>query len=286
VKRPALFLLTLAFPLALFAESPFAGRTNDEILSKIDLLVKNRSKDKPTLTAMAALLDNPDASVNVRERAAWAIGQLEFTPETNRLIKAAGDKGLLVRSAALNALIRMRARSAYPVMLQIAKSDPVLSLRQRAVLGMGLLRWEKAVNDLAALSSDERPEVRAAAALAMAATHSKKNDFTQILNEMKTDQDAFVQTRAQVGLDIAQGKKAALFEDLESEDADTRLFTAQYFRYSGTSSDLKKLKGFYDGEPDDNVRAELLAATRAIDKRQAQAKAKKTTPAGTAKPKG
>jgi HEAT repeat protein len=146
---------------------------------------------------------------------------------------------------------------------------------------MGLLRWEKAVNDLAQLSSDERPEVRAAAVLAMAATHSKKNDFSQILKEMKTDPDPYVQARAQTALDLVQGKRDVIASFLESDDADTRLFTAQYYHYQGTQADLKQVKDAANGESDDAVRAELKDAARAIEKRaeaQKKAAAQKAAP--------
>jgi hypothetical protein len=278
--RKLFFLLCLTLPVYA-AEPPFKSGTNEEIISYIDHMVKTNVRDKTTLASMAALLQDPNASVGVRERVAWAMGQLDMRSDVNKLIAAARDKGLLVRSAALNALIRMRARSAYPVLLDIAKSDPVLTLRQRAVLGMGLLRWEKAVNDLAQLSSDERPEVRAAAVLAMAATHSKKNDFSQILKEMKTDPDPYVQARAQTALDLVQGKRDVIASFLESDDADTRLFTAQYYHYQGTQADLKQVKDAANGESDDAVRAELKDAARAIEKRaeaQKKAAAQKAAP--------
>lgn len=274
--------------LPLHAADPFKTGTNDEVIAHIDQMVKNKTRDKTALASMAALLQDPNASVGVRERVAWAMGQLDMRSDVNKLISAAKDKGLLVRSAALNALIRMRARSAYPVFLDIAKNDPVLSLRQRAVLGMGLLRWEKAVNDLAELSSDERSEVRAAAALAMAATHSKKNNFTQILNEMKSDPDAFVQARAQAGLELAQGKRDLVAARLEDTDADVRLFAAQYYHYQGTQADLKRVKDAANGESDEYVRLELVDAGRSIEKRiaaQKKAAAKKAAAAKAAEKK-
>lgn len=267
------FVAFLLIAPALFAQNPFQGQTNEDILSTIDALVAKRSKDKAALGHMVALLSDPASSVSVRERVVWAMGQLDMRDQVQKLVTAARDKGLLVRSAALNALIRMRARSGYPVFIDIAKSDPVLTLRQRAVLGLGLLRWEKTVQDLAALSSDERAEVRAACTLAMAATQSKKNDFSQILKEMKADPDPFVQERAQIALDLIQDRRVKY---LSSPDADTRLFAANMLRYSGSSVDLKKLKEAHNSEADEDVLMELEAAVRAIEKRARQAAAKTT----------
>jgi HEAT repeat protein len=261
------------------ADSLTPASTPEETLNFIESVVQSKTKDKTVIASMTALLDDPNAPVNVRERAAWAIGQLRLSSEVNKLVTAAHDKGLLVRSAALNALIRLRARSGYPVYLDIAQSDPILSLRQRAVLAIGLLRWDKAVNDLAKLSSDERAEVRAAAALAMAATQSKRNDFTQILKEMKQDADAFVQGRAQIALDIAQSKFASVQKYLQSEDADVRLYAAFFFHYAGRRADLAALKEAFNGEANDDVRDELDAAIQAINKRTKPAPAKKTAKA-------
>jgi HEAT repeat protein len=260
-------LLTFSTATLRAVDNPFKTGSNDEIIATIDQMVKNKSRDKSNLAAMTALLNDPDASVGVRERVAWAIGQLDLRSESPKLLVAAKDKGLLVRAAAVNSLIRMRARSAYSVFLDIAKNDPVLSLRQKAVLGIGLLRWEKAAQDLAQLSSDERAEVRASCTLAMAATHSVKSDFSQILKEMKSDMDPFVQERAGTALTLIKGKRDEKMALLESEDSDIRLVTAQHFHYAGNSADLKKIKEAYNSEADENVRLELNDALKAIEKR-------------------
>ncbi len=253
--------------------APLQG-TPEEIVAAIEAAVKKNDRSKEFLSQLARQLRNPDTAVQVKERAAWALGMLEARSQVPALLEAAQSKGLLVRSAALNSLMRLRALAALPVFIQIAQSDPVLSMRQRAVIGLGLLRTDKAIKPLVDLSVDEKIEVRGAAALAMAAHHSPRNDFTQALKEMTSDESSYVAERAQVGLDFIQRKNQRMRLSLESDDSDIRLFTALYFQGHGGGVDLKVLRDAANVEADDDVRHQMAQALTAIKKRVDLAKKK------------
>lgn len=254
------FLLFGIIPSTL-ADSP------EETVAQIESLVKNHSTDKSAISSMVVQLNDPAAPIHVRERAAWAIGQLNLKHETGKLIQAAGHKSLLIRGAALGALIHLRAKEAFAIILQSAQSDSILSLRQQSTLGLGLLGLDQGVKPLAALSSDTRIEVRASAALAMAMLQSKRNDFSGILQEMTTDADPAVQERAKIGLDLAQKKNGEILAHLKSEDVDVRLASAHYFLTSGSKTDLADVKEAFNQEANEEVRQELENAVKVIEKK-------------------
>jgi len=244
-------------------------------VSTIEAIVKEKKADPETEALLVGALQDPDTNIHVKERAAWAIGQLDLRQQVHVLVEAARSKSLLVRSAALDALTRMRARTGLPVYIDIAKNDPVLPMRQKATIAMGLLRWEETIPPLVALSRDGHIEIRGASALAMAATHSKRNDFTQALQEMTEDPSNYVQERALKGLDVVNRKKLSIQEHLQSADPDIRLFAALYFHYHGRPSDLKIIKEAHNVEALDEVRFELDRALQSIQKRMAREKARR-----------
>ncbi|MCB4756296.1 MAG: HEAT repeat domain-containing protein [Elusimicrobia bacterium] len=264
----------------LFSSQPLLGQietsteTVDDTLAEIDLMVTKKTKDKAAADFLVSTLQNPDAPIPARERAAWAIGQLELKGNTKALIEAAQHKSLLIRSAALGSLQHLNARDGLPVYTEIAQNDPVLSMRVRATLTMGLLQWNKTIKTLVKLSFDERDEVRGASALAMAATHSKRNNFIKALKEMTKDQSPYVQEKAGQALDVAQGNYSKVLGYLGSEDGDVRLVAAVFMRDHGRQRDMKKVREVFNSEANDEVRYELERAIKAIKKRAAQAKAK------------
>ena len=268
-----LFLLSITPCFATLAtEDPNAA------IIRIESMVQKKKASAAAVQDLTDALRDPVANIRVKERAAWALGELDAKSAAPALQEAAKHKGLLVRSAALNALSRLRVASALPTFVSIAESDPILSLRQNATLALGLLQTEKAINPLVKLSEDPAPEIQGASALAMAATHSKKNDFSEILKEMTASPNEYVQERARAGLDAAQQKNTAVLQQLASGDADIRLFAALYFRQHGTSKELQKLNDFWNGEADEETRRQLEMSIKAIKKRAAQAK-QKTKPA-------
>jgi len=263
----AVLLMALAVPAAAAPGGAFAGMTDDEIVSAIDAAVAKKKTTAAFNTALVRALDDETAGIRVRERAAWALGELGVKTAVSALVKAAGHKGLLVRSAAVTSLLRLRPASAIPVFIKIAQSDPILPLRQRAVIALGAFRSEKAIEPLVQLSSDPAPELRGAAALAMAATHSKKNDFSEILTEMAADENSYVRERAERALEIARGKSSEVLNQLKSSDADIRLTAALYFEPKAGSRELGALKDAWNTEPDDDVRDQLQRAIIATKRR-------------------
>lgn len=236
-------------------------------MAAIEEVVQNNTKDRATIESLQKILKNSESPIRLQEHAAWALGQLDQRDSVNLLVNAAKHKSLLVRSAGLNALMRMRAQTGLPVYIEIAKNDPILILRQRATLALGLLRWEKTIDTLVELSSSDREEVRGAAVLAMGATHSKKNDFSEIISEMQKDESAYVQKRALRALRIIERKNATIQTHLEDSDPDIRLMAALYFHHFGNKSDLTAIKNQLEKEQDGDVSYELNLGLIGIQKR-------------------
>lgn len=269
----SLLTMTVLLPVLLQA-NVFQTGTSEEIVDHIDAIAKKKTTDKNTVTNLIQTLKNPDTEIRIKERAAWALGELGAQSAVGALTEAAQHKGLLIRSAALDSLIRLRAKSALPIITKIAESDPILSLRQRATIGLGLLRSDSSIPVVVKLSSDPSTEIQGAAALAMSALHSKKNDFSEVLKEMTQEVDVYVKSRARVGLDIVSKKSKDVRAHLQSDDMDIRLFAAIYFRHNGVSSDLTSLKDAINGEAQDDIRTEINESIRAIKRRADETKKK------------
>jgi HEAT repeat protein len=271
--------IVLTLLLTTFVSSAATARADDatdQTLASIEAAVKAGKASAPTIEHWIALLNDDATPITIKERAAWGLGMVGAKDKRTipALLKGAEHKGLLVRSAAVNSLIRLRAQAALPILEHIAREDAILSLRRNATLGLGLLESDQAIKPLVDLSEDKTPDVRGAAALAMSALQSKRNNFIEAIQSMTTDDNPYVQERAKDGLLIAQGKNASVRELLSSTDQDIRLFAALFFLRHGTKADLKAVQAAYDGESDDDVRKMLADANVAIKKRSAS---KKTT---------
>ncbi|MBV9080834.1 MAG: HEAT repeat domain-containing protein, partial [Elusimicrobia bacterium] len=286
----ALAILIAAAPA--MAASPFAGMSDDDMVASMEAAVKKKTVEPSYVNAMIGVLNDDAAGVRVRERAAWALGEIKAKTAVPALLKASEHKGLLIRSAALGALERLRPDAAIPVLLNVAENDPVLSLRQRATVWLGLFRSDKTIQSLVRLSSDEKPEIRGAAALAMGALQSKRNDFRAALKEMTSDESSYVKDRAEAALDTAIGATPNVLSQLKSTDSDIRLMAALYFDKAGGKRELEVLKDAWNTDPDDDVRDELSRAIVSTKKRvalekkraaqkKAAAKAKKAGAAGS-----
>jgi len=271
----AFILAASVLPASAITGGSFSGKTDEEIVSSIDAAVANRKVTPAYSSSLVKALGDNEAGVRVRERAAWALGELGVKSAVPALIKAADHKGLLIRSAAVTALTRLRPSTAVPVFLKIAETDPILPMRQRAVIALGLFRSDKAIQPLVQLSSDPAPELRGAAALAMASTHSKKNDFRELLTEMTADENPYVRERAERGLEIAQGKTGDVLNQLKSSDSDIRLTAALYFDQKGSARELSALKDAWNTEPDEDVRDQLSRAIISSKSRAQQEKARR-----------
>lgn len=232
------------------------------------LLDAKRAPSKAVLNKMVGALRSDEAPILVKERIAWALGRFDARSKVTALTEAAKHKSLLVRSAALGALIRMRARTGLPVYIDIANNDPVLSMRQKATIALGLLRWENAIDPLVSLSAASSPEVRGASVLAMAATHSNKNDFSELIGqEMTKDASPYVSSRAELGMDVIRRDHQRVRAHFGFSDPDIRLFAALFFHYHGRSADVPTLEKALNAESDDDVRHELERAIKGIERR-------------------
>ncbi|MBS1983058.1 MAG: HEAT repeat domain-containing protein [Bdellovibrionales bacterium] len=278
--KPFRLLATLMLSVMLASPSMVrADDATDATLASIEAAVKAGKASLHTTQHWIKLLNEDNTPITVKERVAWGLGLVGQKDKGTvpALLKAAEHKGLLVRSAAVNSLIRLRAQPALPVLEKIARHDPILSVRCNATEGLGLLESTQAIKPLVDLSLDPTPEVKGSAALAMAALQSKKNDFRSALQDMVSDESPFVQERAKDALLIANRKNTDVQALLQSSDRDIRLFAALFFLRYGVKADLKAVQNAYDGESDDGVRKMLTDANIAIKKRAIAKKNTSTT---------
>ncbi len=252
--------MTILFISPLFAKL-------EPTTESIDKAVQGKKRDTQTKLALAKFLSDPGTPVLVKERAAWALGQLDIRSQNKALLKAGENKSLLVRSAALDSLIRLRASSALPLLKKTAAEDPVFSLRFKAIVGMGLLRQADAIATLVKLAQDSNEEIRGVTALAMAALQSKKNDFGDAMDYLGKDKSSFVQERAKIGKEIVNKNSSAVLNKLESADPVVRLFAAQYFHYHGKAGHISSLKNHLAAEINGDVKHELDLAVKGIQNR-------------------
>jgi HEAT repeat protein len=257
------------------AANPFAGKSDDEIAALIDQTVQKGKAPDSFGNALAGVLSDPNAGIRARERAAWAIGELNYKPGIPALEKGAQHKGLLIRSASINSLARMRPASALPTLANAAANDPILQIRQHATIALGLLRSDKAIDPLVKLSQDPLPEIRGASALAMAMLQSKKNDFREVLKEMEGDDNPYVKERAERGMEIAGGKTAAVMSALKTGDADVRLAAAAHLEHVAGSKEIFDLEDAWNGEADEDVRTQLQRTIVATKERMREEKARR-----------
>ncbi len=254
-----------------------ADEATDQTLASIEAAVKANKASPKIIHEWIALLGNDNTPISIKERTAWGLGMVGAKDKETvpALLMAAEHKGLLVRSAAVNSLIRLRAKPALATLEKVARQDPILNLRRDATLGLGLLESDKAIQAVVDLSSDATPEVRGAAVLSMSALQSKKNNFIQAIQEMVADENPYVQERAKDAMLMAQRKNASARDLLSSSDQDIRLFAALFFLRNGGKADLKAVQSAYDGESDDDVRKMLTDANIAMKKRTANKKSSK-----------
>ena len=273
-KVPFHLLLFLGFCPSLIA-SPLQEGTLKEKLDHIDFLVQQKSPtNKKTISNLTKTLSHPNTPVLLKERIAWAFGELNLRSQVKALSDAAAHPSLLVRSAALDSLMRFRARTAFPHYVEISSNDPALILRQKATVAMGLLRWEKTIPHLVKLSDDPKEEIRGAAVLSMAATHSNKNSFKEILTDMSKDPSPYVQERVRKGMDIVNRKNKTVRTHFQSKDGDIRLFAALYLHYYGRKGDLASLKNSFKKEGNPHIKFEINQALKGIRKRVAREEAR------------
>lgn len=163
-------------------------------------------------TALAPLLDDPDAGV--RAAAAAAMGQLASPESVIALSSAASDDTAEVRVAVASSLGMLADLRATSTLRRMA-ADPVADVRTAAALGLGRLRAEVAGPELAALArtvhSAEEREVAAAAIAALGRLTS-----TESLQAL-----ADAGARATEHTELARTAEAALAERVRARPAET-----------------------------------------------------------------
>lgn len=107
-----------------------------------------------------------DEHPEVREAAAWSLGELENPRAIDGLTQAANDPTTAVRLAAVWALQEMEDERAAPALLR-ALEDASADIRLMGALGLSELDLEEPPAELVAATSDPDPRVRRMATLAL-----------------------------------------------------------------------------------------------------------------------
>ena len=176
-----------------------------------------------------------DSNVLVRESAAWALGQMRDASAASLLAaRWKEEKSLLVKSAIVEAMGKIRSEEESPAVLEQAfrARSPILS--RPAAIGLGLFcEWAKA-RVLLDRVKDSSPRVREAIALALAPY--KEAESKAALEDLAMDPIATVKDRAVFSLKLqeeGEGFFGAAAQGLKSPDSSVRRISARLLGLRG-----------------------------------------------------
>ena len=129
-------------------------------LGEVDVIIE----PIPVIDALSGTLS--DTHPNVRDRSAWALGEIEHVAGVEPLLKALQDSETRVRSRAAWALGEIEDPSAVQGLVR-ALSDSDASVREKSVWALGEIESESAVEGLLPLLTDPTPSVRRRVAWAL-----------------------------------------------------------------------------------------------------------------------
>jgi HEAT repeat protein len=107
-----------------------------------------------------------DSDARVRARVAWALGEIEDPSAVNGLVAALGDSDPAVREKAVSALGEIESDTAVAGLLPLL-TDADAKVRRQAAWALGEIEDPSALDDLRAAGNDANPEVRRAIAQAL-----------------------------------------------------------------------------------------------------------------------
>lgn len=122
--------------------------------------IEDASAVDPLLNALK------DSEVRVRARAAWALGEIEDAAAVTGLVAALADSDATVREKSVWALGEIEAESALDGLVPLL-TDVDAKVRRQVVWALGEIESARAVPDLTRALADGDPEVRRQAAWAL-----------------------------------------------------------------------------------------------------------------------
>jgi HEAT repeat protein len=155
----------------------------------IELLIRTRS-EAAILHLQAALQDQDS---EVRQKAAFALGQIGYGHTVNVLLTVLRDQEPLVRRSAVTALWKIGDEYAIDILL-IALQDQDLNVRTRAIHGLGKIGSRYAMDALLRVLQHQKPSVRSNAAKALGQVNDE-NSLDGLFIALQ-DEDPFVRWSA------------------------------------------------------------------------------------------
>ena len=219
------------------AASPYADSGTTDLLVKLlesdtDAKVRRTAawalaqrgeRDSHTVTAALAAALARDANADVREMAAWGLGQGDDDTATQALRNAVQhDADERVKTTAAWALGTIGDATASAA-LDAAMADPSARVRSRAAWALGQIEPEKAPRGLVTALGDSSDKVRLAAAWALGQIEDPEtlSAISQALSAEKDHDIREAELRALILL--GEASEATLQKLLESPDPDVRL---------------------------------------------------------------
>lgn len=184
-------------------------------LGEVDVIIE----PIPVIDALSGTLS--DAHPNVRDRSAWALGEIEHVAGVEPLLKALQDSEPRVRSRAAWALGEIEDPSAVQGLVR-ALSDSDASVREKSVWALGEIESESAVEGLLPLLGDPTPNVRRRVVWALGEIESPS--AIQGLLQTLTDSDPDVRRQSAWALGEIEHSTAVsgLVSALKDEDWQVR----------------------------------------------------------------
>ena len=159
-----------------------------------------------------------DDHAEVRDRAAWALGELEEPAAVPALVRALGDSDAAVREKAAWALGEIEQASAVPA-LTAALKDGDLKLRRMAAWALGEIEDASAVPGLVAALKDNDTQLRSKSAWAL----GEIEDARAVSGLVQALQDAHWEVRKMAAWALGEIEDVSAIEPLQAARYDANV---------------------------------------------------------------
>lgn len=159
------------------------------------------------LPDLIAALKHPTA--NVRERAAYTLGELGNPQATQALIHVAPDDDSHVRYHVIYALERIKAADALMIFIHAVEHDTDADVRYRAARGLGVLKDRTAVPVLIQATQDEKLHVRHSAIQALGFIGDER--AIEVIAACREDKSLRIRQAAESALTLLRQEHSAHF---------------------------------------------------------------------------
>lgn len=205
-----------------------------------------------------------DTEPGVREQAAWSLGMIEESAAVPALSQALSDAEADVREQAAWALGMIEDDSAVDALTQVL-SDPDEDVREQAVWALGMIESEAAAAPLMIALSDSNAQIRSQAAwsLGMIEESSAVDALAGVLHD--TDPEVREQAAWALGMIEDAGAVSALSSALIDSEASVREQAAWSLGMIEDSAGVDPLAAALAGDADPSVREQAAWALGMIE---------------------